>query len=1026
MNYIAETTRLKNNRVLYPHIATLLLLAAIIGTGSCKQPGQAPVPGKQQAAEIPDPVPPQNIMSVAPSETDNSVEAELASFKVADGYKIELYASESLGIANPVAMRWDERGRLWVLCTTTYPHPELGKKPNDKLFILEDRNNDGIADTSSVFADSLNIPLGFELGHGGVYMGQQTELIFLEDTDNDGKADKRSVIFSGFGTGDLHQTINSFTWSPGGDLFFSQGHNIYSRIETPWGIKRQNRAGIWRYRPYTGKLDNFFDWSTASVNPWGMNFDDWGNMFHKANDPPLYYSVPGLIENSKRTYLPEIGSLEIKGSGLAIVRTGHMPKDLQGDFIMAGYYNNRVERMKVSDDASGFKARLVEPLVISANRSFRPVEVHVGPDGAIYVLDWYDPIIGHYQASLRHPDRDKLRGRIWRITAKGRPLMKQPQLANQPVAELLNHLKSREFWVRYQVKRLLAAAPKDTVIAAVNAWIQKLDPNDIAYEHHLVEAAGVLESHDTVNESLVTRLMKGKQPGARAYAAQVISKWYDRMADPLHALRLLINDSNPRVRLHALVALSYIKEEQSIAIAAEIFDHPTDRFIHYAWEKTVYALHPVWEKALREGNIRFRKPAHLAHVIAGDPPAWFPANRLTQLIALKEVPATEKTGLLLALAQADNGAYVNDVIQRGTELKDAVLLDKLSALGPQPLSDKAAGYLTELLSPANAAPLKLAVMKLVRHWQIKQAGATVGQLVQNKSQDSKIRAAAIQAFAQLEGVSAVPLLKTQVSTGDSPREIKLAALKSLSALDLKLATGLTVDEIQRSAKTVEEMLEIISPVIEQQGGVALITSQVKEQTISAEAARLMLEALANRGTEAPGLRAQLNAIAGRISTVPAGYDSDYISQLIKSVKERGDASRGEQLYLRLSSCASCHTINGKGGHIGPNLSALGRGLSPEEIAIEVLWPSQNIKEGYSRVTAETATGEIIQGIKLAEDADNIQIKTATSGNVSVSKKSLKHFEEEGSLMPAGLLDGVGKEELADLIKYLSMLGRENK
>ena len=168
MNYISETSRLKNHRLLYYHIVMPLLLIALLYIGSCKQPGQVPVPGKQQASDIPDPVPPQNIMSVAPSETDNSVEAELASFKVADGYNIALYASESLGIANPVAMRWDERGRLWVLCTTTYPQPEPGKKPNDKLFILEDTDNDGIADTSNVFADSLTIPLGFELGHGGV------------------------------------------------------------------------------------------------------------------------------------------------------------------------------------------------------------------------------------------------------------------------------------------------------------------------------------------------------------------------------------------------------------------------------------------------------------------------------------------------------------------------------------------------------------------------------------------------------------------------------------------------------------------------------------------------------------------------------------------------------------------------------------------------------------------------------------------------------------------------------------------
>ena len=524
------------------------------------------------------------------------------------------------------------------------------------------------------------------------------------------------------------------------------------------------------------------------------------------------------------------------------------------------------------------------------------------------------------------------------------------------------------------------------------------------------------------DEDLVARLMKGKQPGARAYAAQVISKWHDRMTDPLHALRLLINDSNPRVRLHALVALSYIHDEQSIAVAAQMFDHPTDQFLLYAWEKTVYTLRPVWEKALRQGNIRFSKPAHLAHVIAGDPPAWFPANRLTELIALKDVPPTEKTGLLLALAQADSGAHVNDVIRRGTELKDAVLFDRLSALHPQPLSNETAGYLTEVLNDANATALKLAVLKLLKNWQIKQAGAAVSQLVQNKSRAVEIRAAAIQALAQLEGVSAAPLLKKQVSAGDSPREIKLAALKSLSALDLNMTVSLTLDEMQRS-KTVEEMLEIISPVTEQQGGLALITSQVKKQTISAEAANLMLEALAHKGIEAPGLRRQLNTIAGKASTVPAGYDSDYISQLIKLVKDSGDAARGEQVYLRQPSCASCHTIGGKGGNIGPNLSALGRGLSPEEIAIEVLWPSQNIKEGYSRVTATTASGEIIQGIKLAEDADNIRIKTATNGNVSVSKKSLKHVEEEGSLMPGGLLDGAGREELADLIKYLSMLGR---
>ncbi|MBX3255811.1 MAG: c-type cytochrome [Chitinophagaceae bacterium] len=1027
MKHIQKTI-LAINRTGMPHqqiLLSLFLMVTICLSFSCRQPGTTTtVSHTQKASKLPDPVPPQNIMSVAPAETDNSVEAELASFKAAPGYNIELYASESLGIAKPVAMRWDERGRLWVLCTTTYPHREIGKAPDDKLFILEDTDNDGKADTSCIFADSLNIPLGFELGHGGVYLGQQTELLFLEDTDGDGKADKRSVLFSGFGTGDLHQTINSFTWSPGGDLFFSQGHNIYSRIETPWGIKRHNRAGIWRYQPATGKLDNFFDWSTASVNPWGMNFDDWGNMFHKANDPPLYYSVPGLIENSKRSYLPEIGQLEIKGSGLVIVRSEQMPKDLQGDFVIAGYYNNRVERMQVTDDASGFKAQLIEPLVVSGSRSFRPVEVSMGPDGAIYVLDWYNPIIGHYQASLRHPDRDKSHGRIWRITAKGRPLVQKPVLTGQPVATLLDHLSSPEFWTRYQVKRLLAAASKNEVVPAVNAWLQKPDPKNASYEHNLVEVAGVLESLDTVNENLLTMLMRGKQAGARGYAAHLLSKWHDRVTDPLHKLRALINDRHPRVRLQALVALSYIRDEQSIVIAADIFNHPTDKFIRYAWENTVYALRPVWEKSMQEDKLNFSRPAHVAYVIADNPPAWFPASGLMALIALKEVPATEKTGLLLALAQAENGAYIDTVLKKGTTFKDVALLDKISGLPPRVLSNETISYLTAALRSDNAASFKLAVIKFLKEWKIKESGRVVGQIAGDKSQDVDVRSAAIQALANIEGVNVLPLLEAQVRAENAPLTIKMAALKSMSELDVNKAVSLAMNEIQRSAGSVGEVLEIISPVLERNGSIALISDQLKLQPVPAKAAGYLLEALARKGIEAPGLRKQLNAIAGHTSSVPAAYNSNYIQQLLLLVKNNGDAARGEKVYGGLPACASCHAINGKGGTIGPNLSALGRGLSAEEIAIEVLWPSQNIKEGYNRVTAETHSGEIIQGVKLSEDLEKIRIRTATGGSADIQKKSLKHIEESGSLMPGGLVDGIGKEDLADLIAYLSRLGQD--
>jgi glucose/arabinose dehydrogenase len=162
----------------------------------------------------------QNPLSVSRPEADNSVAAELKSFALADGYQANLFADESDGVANPVCMSWDPAGRLWVLCTWAYPQAKPVDKPDDKLLILTDTNGDGRADKTTVFADGLNMPTGFAIGHGGAYIGEGNDLLHLEDTDGDDQADTRRVLLTGFGTGDTHQNINSFTWSPGGEILF--------------------------------------------------------------------------------------------------------------------------------------------------------------------------------------------------------------------------------------------------------------------------------------------------------------------------------------------------------------------------------------------------------------------------------------------------------------------------------------------------------------------------------------------------------------------------------------------------------------------------------------------------------------------------------------------------------------------------------------------------------------------------------------------------------------------------------------
>ncbi len=180
--------------------------------------------------------------------------AELASFQVADGFEVKLFASEKNGVVKPIQMRFDAQGRLWVIGSTVYPQLEPGQTPNDKVLILEDTNRDGVCDKTTVFADGLMIPTGIEPGGGGAYIGHGTELLFLKDTDGDGKADERRVFMRGFGTGDNHQNINSFAWGPGGELWMSQGLHIHSAVETPWGLVRLDQAGLWRFPPRCQEL----------------------------------------------------------------------------------------------------------------------------------------------------------------------------------------------------------------------------------------------------------------------------------------------------------------------------------------------------------------------------------------------------------------------------------------------------------------------------------------------------------------------------------------------------------------------------------------------------------------------------------------------------------------------------------------------------------------------------------------------------------------------------------------------------
>jgi len=534
-------------------------------------------------------------------------QSELASFKIADGFEVNLFASEKDGVIKPIQIRWDVHGRLWVIGSVTYPQIRPDEIPNDKILILEDTDHDGRSDKTTVFADGLMIPTGLELdGQGGCYVGEGTRLWHFHDTNGDGRADDREIVLRGFGTGDNHQNINSFFWSPGGELMFCQGLHTFSRVETPFGVAKLDEAGFWRFRPRRFQLEPFFGGSPDPQNPWGWGFTHWGQpLLVAGNNGGIFFPVPQMMRGLKPAPRPNlwVNARGRKTSGPAFVETAHFPPDWQGVMLTGGYLNNAVWALDLSDDGSGFQLTDRTPLIASSDVSFRPVDVKFGPDGAAYVCDWFNPIIGHYQTSFRHPDRDKLHGRIWRVTAKGRAAVPVARIAGEPVETLCENLRSTEGWVRYQTKRELAGRDTSSVIEPLRAWCERLDANDPQTEHAWFEALGVFETHEHIEPRLLQRLITAKNPGARAYAAGVCARWFERLpGDVTKMLVDLANDPDARVRLAAIVAAANVPSVDAIIVVLSASSQPRDPFIDTALANAVAVLKPRWKPLLAKAD----------------------------------------------------------------------------------------------------------------------------------------------------------------------------------------------------------------------------------------------------------------------------------------------------------------------------------------------------------------------------------------------------------------------------------------
>ncbi|MFN7140167.1 MAG: PVC-type heme-binding CxxCH protein, partial [Limisphaerales bacterium] len=577
------------------------------------------------------PAPPEIILSEKPFTPQ-----PLPHFEVAPGFEINLFA-ENPQLAKPIQMNFDAKGRLWVASSAVYPQIEPGQKAADTIIVLEDTTGDGRADKSIVFAEGLFIPTAVEPGDGGVYVGQSTELLHFKDTTGDGKADVRRVVLSGFGTEDTHHTIHTLRWGMDGQLYFNQSIYIRTDTETPHGVTRLRSGGILNLRPPTMELETFL---LGFCNTWGHAFDRFGQSFTTdgCGGQGISYGIRGAQYFTYAKMRRELKSISPgsypKFCGLELVRSPHFPAEFQDNAITCDFRAHRVVRFGIEEQGAGYVTKELPDLLRTTNVTFRPIDVKFGPDGALYIADWSNPIIQHGEVDFRDPRRDREHGRIWRVTAKDRPLVPKRDLTVAKNMELLDNLLSENEWTRVQSRRVLTERG-DKIKSDLAKWTARQTK-----DHAHLEALWTYQSIRMIEPNLLNRVLVSDDGRIRAAGVKVLSDWVNQMSEAPGILAVMVKDSHPRVRLEAVRALGKVPSARSAELVLAALEQPMDDFLDYGIWLSINELAEPWLQAIRAGTWTPEgREKQLDFGLKAIQPA-LASTVLKQLLAGKEIPAT--------------------------------------------------------------------------------------------------------------------------------------------------------------------------------------------------------------------------------------------------------------------------------------------------------------------------------------------------------------------------------------------------
>ncbi|MDP1564498.1 MAG: c-type cytochrome [Pirellulaceae bacterium] len=966
--------------------------------------------------------------------------------QVADGLELDLLLQEP-AVANPLYLNFDHRGRLWVVQFRQYPWPaglKLLSRDNvwrnvyqpafppppphaddspfrgrDQITIHEDTNGDGVFDQHRVFLDGLNLATAALPGRGGVFVMNPPYLLFYADHDQDDVPDstRPKILLSGFGIEDTHSIGNSLRWGPDGWIYGTQGSTVSGAIvrhdpteplgqplpdEAPIHTMGQN---IWRYHPEHHKYEVFAE---GGGNAFGVEFDSVGRVYsgHNGGDTRGFHYVQGGY------YSKNFGKHGLHSNPFtfsyygamrhhAVERFTHTFKIYDADTLPPLYHGKLISispvlhNVMLSDIVARGSTRMtkdIAPIVAAGTNErdnwFTPVDIQIGPDGAMYVADWYSMQSNHYRNHEGQTNPDL--GRIYRLrnaTQRGYPVF---DLSTQSSRELVEQgLRHPNRWYREMALRLLGDRKDQTVVPLLQSIaITDQDP-------HALEALWALHLCNGLDDATAEQLLEHEQSAVRGWTIRLLADRGD-VSDSLaqRFARLAEHESDVEVRLQLACSCRRLPTRVGLELLSKLLlrsEDAQDPLMPNAiwWGTESHAGNHAAISSWLQQSAPWRSPlADAAHVTSNLMRRWAILGTREDLLMCAELlrlspDATQSTRLLEGFTRAFEGRTLPPL---PTEL-----VDQLS---------RVEGRFAMLLGirRGEAASIEAALTRVA---DVAVSGDERGQL--------------IRALGEVQAEQAVPVLLRLLLEGASDG-ITASSMTALQGFD-RAEIGATI---------VEQFSRMSPPQQETAQSVLASRPSWSQQLIQAIEAGNVDAKLINQDTVSrlawhrdPELQSSVSRLFPK-----SPDDARSLDQRIELVEKivlagNGNPLQGQRVFHETGTCGKCHQMFGRGGAIGPDLTSYNRS-NLRTMLLGIIHPDAEIREGFENLTALTDDGQVITGFKVDEDANTLVLRAVDGQSRAIDKSGIEELHQnKTSLMPTGLLDGLSDNELRDLFAFLT-------